>query len=921
MADSAKSARLLTLGRLTMVDREGAEESSLATRRRKLVLLAVLALARRPHSRDTLVEMFWGDQEEARARHSLSDALSHLRRVLGPESITLRRADVELGDDAPLSVDADELLAAAKEQRWADVVSLYTGPFLDAVHVGGSARLESWVDAERDRIERAFVKACGFECERLARAGDWPGCGEVAGRWLERDALSPHAALLRLAALSSTNTDEGDRHAMEEYQRLDRRLQDAYGRAPDERVVRAAAEISGRIAGRVSTPSVAKPVEPQPRTRMPTQADRAPVVEHPAQLPVVEHSAPPMRRIRSRRVIAAALLAAAAVIVLAVRIVSLGQRVETRTGAAPATSIASAADGARNLVLVADFMESGLTPALAELVGATIRIDLSRSPMLRVLRPDAMRAALERMRRAPSSPIDSATAHELAIREALPLLVTGRIATTSDGILITADLIVPATGQRLLTVREVAVDSTSMLDAIERVSRMLRLRAGEPTGSVRTSAPLSAVTTGSLAALQLYTRGVRAYERDGEREEAVRLLDSAIKVDSGFAMAYRRLGLIYNNDVEARDRTAALLTLAVRHGARLPERERHLTNGTYHTLVTNDFGSAAQAYRSLLAIDPTDAAAWNSLGTVYQYLGDYRRAADAYASSTQHDRTSFSAWVNLSDARYSIGDVPGAWAALDSLALVSPAHPSVFMRTASLAQAEGDVARAEASLRRLIATSPESPRVQSIGQMLLARLYWGAGRYSAGDSARERGIAIDSARGAPAAALEGRLELAAASVWLHGDSASARRRIATALQRTSITSLPVLDRPYLDLATAHALAGNTRGARETFAEYERLMPAFAQRADAQRRASVRGTIALVERRYDEAAREYAAVAGPLCPICGMPELAFTLDRAGQGDSALRVYRRYVGTKSLRRADATEGFHGVRVAARVRGSRP
>ena len=56
--------RLTTLGRLALIGAEGDADPSLASRRRKLAVLAVLALARRPLSRDQLAEMFWGGQPE-----------------------------------------------------------------------------------------------------------------------------------------------------------------------------------------------------------------------------------------------------------------------------------------------------------------------------------------------------------------------------------------------------------------------------------------------------------------------------------------------------------------------------------------------------------------------------------------------------------------------------------------------------------------------------------------------------------------------------------------------------------------------------------------------------------------------------------------------------------------------------------------
>src|SRR5512143_3989047 len=55
--------RLLTLGTLALVDERGACDQSLARRRRKLAVLTVLAVGRRPVLRERLTEMFWGDEE------------------------------------------------------------------------------------------------------------------------------------------------------------------------------------------------------------------------------------------------------------------------------------------------------------------------------------------------------------------------------------------------------------------------------------------------------------------------------------------------------------------------------------------------------------------------------------------------------------------------------------------------------------------------------------------------------------------------------------------------------------------------------------------------------------------------------------------------------------------------------------------
>ena len=147
-SDSRPPFRLITLGRTALITPSG-EDADLGRRRRKLALLAVLALATEPLTRDDLAQMFWGDEEPERARHSLSDALSHLRRVLGRDVITGRSALVELKGEGVLSVDAIDLDAAVAAGSFAEAMTLYGGPFLDNVTVEVSPKFEAWVTARR----------------------------------------------------------------------------------------------------------------------------------------------------------------------------------------------------------------------------------------------------------------------------------------------------------------------------------------------------------------------------------------------------------------------------------------------------------------------------------------------------------------------------------------------------------------------------------------------------------------------------------------------------------------------------------------------------------------------------------------------------------------------------------------------------
>lgn len=723
-----------------LVDDQGVECRELTTRKRKLALLTLLAVSRRPWTRDALVELFWGEQNEARARHSLSDSLSHLRRVLGPEAITQRRTEVVLGDEIALDVDVLELQEAARAQSWESVVAHYGGPFLEGVHLGGSPRLEQWVDGERRRLDGVFATAARAECDRLLRDGLAAECADLARRWLVVAPLSPHAAVFRLRALAAAGTPESDQLALDDYAAHARQLQRDYDRRPDQMVAAVADEIATRVQARQAIES-ARPVVTAP-------VATAPVVIAPSAAPSSTHTSSTMRPRR-------AMLAVAAV-------------------------------------------------AIVAMVGAMTR---------------------------------------------------------------------------------------------ER----------QPTPPALTASP---------AAQALYERAVVAYDRDGNSDDAVRLLDSAIVLDSTFAMAYRRLGLIYDNGVDGRSRSVQMLTLAARYADRLPEDERLVTTGSYHRTVTGNYARAASAYRALLELSPRNARAWGSLGTVYDYLGDRARAVDAYERSLALDPKHALTWMNVADARYALGDSAGAWRSLDSMALVFPGHPGLFMRTAALAHAENRRELTESQLRALIGSAVDNPYQQAAGEMLLAKAYWSWGRTDDGDAARARAVALDRQRGARDAALVGELELAMSAVWLRGDSARARAQIAAAFRRTPLASLPVDDRPYLDAVIALASAGVHSDASRLLDEYVQHADSLLRRRNRSREHHARGMVALAAQRYARAVAEFRQAADPLCSICGLPELSLSFARNGQTDSARVTYNRYESVRSQRRLDMTAAFHQAQLATRL-----
>ncbi len=160
---------LTTLG-ICAIHRDGVSLSELATHRQKFALLVYLAM-KGPVGRDQLLALFWPERAEDKARHSLSQALYALRRELKEECILASAQNVGL-DKELVSLDAEELERLARAERWAEVVDLYRGPFLDQFYLPRAPAFEDWRTQTRTRLARLARRAFFRVALERSAAGD-----------------------------------------------------------------------------------------------------------------------------------------------------------------------------------------------------------------------------------------------------------------------------------------------------------------------------------------------------------------------------------------------------------------------------------------------------------------------------------------------------------------------------------------------------------------------------------------------------------------------------------------------------------------------------------------------------------------------------------------------------------------------------
>ena len=284
------------------------------------------------------------------------------------------------------------------------------------------------------------------------------------------------------------------------------------------------------------------------------------------------------------------------------------------------TLVASGRLSERDRLVVADFDNRTSDASLAGSITEAFRIDLGQSPVIRILSTAEVGDALTRMKRDPTTPVTPAVARELAAREGAKAVVAGEISALGKSYVLSARILSAADGSELVALRETADNDAGIVAALDRLSGRVRERIGESLKSIRGGQPLAQVTTGSLEALRLYSEGAQLSEH-GSDDQAIAMLEQAIALDSGFAMAWRKLAVALNNSRASEERVVAATIRAYEHRDRLTEVERQLTAAFYYSTVDIDAAKEEAAYRRVLAINPDNMVATNNLSLLLSRVG------------------------------------------------------------------------------------------------------------------------------------------------------------------------------------------------------------------------------------------------------------------------------------------------------------
>jgi tetratricopeptide (TPR) repeat protein len=440
---------------------------------------------------------------------------------------------------------------------------------------------------------------------------------------------------------------------------------------------------------------------------------------------------------------------------------------------------------------------------------------------------------------------------------------------------------------------------------VDRLAKEVRAKIGESLRKVQSAPPLEQVTTQSLEALKKYVQGVRVIG-EGDFTRGAAMLDEAVALDTGFAMAYRKLGVEYGNR-DMRERAGDYYEKAFRHIDRLSDAERYLLLGSYYGLGKHQDAAKSQAaYEQLLEIQPNNTAGLNNLASALLYQHQYARAESLLVRAVRVGPVATVHYRNLARARSALGEIDSTHATIAGCMKAFPKNIECQYIAMSLQWQLGQFDSVGAGMAEVDAklTDPVMRTQFLYAKAEFARLH-GKLDETARIANETRDLMVRI--GVVAPELYRTLALAWDQAWFRGDGPGAQRMLDDALARTPLRSVPATEAPYTEVALVYATAGRPDRARSVMTEWHARRAEAPTTRDSVLAARMRGAVALAEGKYAEAQTSLRITEREGCPVCDLPMLARAYDLAGAPDSAIAIYARFLTTPYLERVETDGSF--------------
>ncbi len=553
----------------------------------------------------------------------------------------------------------------------------------------------------------------------------------------------------------------------------------------------------------------------------------------------------------------------------------------------------------RDPILITDFKTTNADTTLGRVVSDAVRAGLSGSSAFALVPPSAIVGAVERTQRPRGTPVDLTVARDIAQREGYKAIVDGEVAGVAGGYIVSVRLVRADSGIELASFREPGDGPRGLIDAADKLARALRSKAGESLRSVNATPSLAQATTVSLPALRKYSESIRANLLGNPR--AISLAREAVAIDSTFAMAWSSLGAYLSNYGGSRSAIDSAITQAYHYRDRLPSLERAQVTGRYYALGPGrDRAKALAAYEGIIRGGDTLSSVLVNIAEELRTRREFARAESLNFAAARLAPGTATALGNAVEMQLNQGKYKEAPATIEALARASPIYGAG--RRFGLAFVTGDHRTARRVADSVFAVGGAA-RARTVPMRRALALLDGRLRAAEAVMAEQR-LAFGMS---PTAA---EVDNASAAIIVAGPSAERVARLDSAIAGIPFRAMPMVDRPYLQIAQLLARTGAVEKARAMITRYEAEMADTSLRREQQPDMhSALGEIALAAGKPRDALVEfrrsdigYDGAPADECTPCLPFKLARAYDAAGKLDSAAMMFERYIATPVWFKAD-------------------
>jgi len=383
----------------------------------------------------------------------------------------------------------------------------------------------------------------------------------------------------------------------------------------------------------------------------------------------------------------------------------------------------------RDAILVTDFVNTTADPVFDGTLKKAVAVDLEQSPYLNVFPEQKVRQTLQFMGRTPDERLTGDVGREICQRAGIRAMLNGSIANLGSQYVITLEAVNAGSGESLAREEVQASSKESVLNSLHQAGSSLRKKLGESLASVQKyDKPLSEATTSSLEALKALSLGDAKHQMFNELA-ALPLYQRAVELDPNFAMAYARLGTVYNN--------LGQTELSEKNREKAFELRDRASEHEKLYIMSHYYVDSGQLEKGITALDlykqtyPRDPVPYNNLAVVYNQMGQYENALDNARQAVQLDPDGASGYSNVGFAYAGLNRLDEAKAtfnqALQRKADVAVSHSAL----ASVAWLQGDKNAVEHELDAMkddpqadyLVSGFRSAAAASAGQVKAGRLF------------------------------------------------------------------------------------------------------------------------------------------------------------------------------------------------------